>query len=170
MHFNERDLKLENLLLSYNKTIKIVDFGLSNFYDTNPLLLTSCGSPCYAAPEMILGQLYNGLKSDLWSMGIILFAMTCGYLPFENKDTSIMYTKVVKGDYEIPKHLSDEIQVLIRGLLTVDPKRRFSTQEVKRSSWFQKFKIQEAREGVIVGRHEIPVIYKTNFIFIEGIS
>ena len=153
----KRDLKLENLLLSHSNTIKIVDFGLSNYYDTNPLLLTSCGSPCYAAPEMILGQRYNGLKSDLWSLGIILFAMTCGYLPFENKDTAIMYKKVVRGEFEIPKNLSEEIKVLIKGLLTVDPKKRFSIEDAKMCSWYLKLKNEEANKGVIIGMHEIPV-------------
>jgi len=142
-----------------------VDFGLSNFYDTNPLLLTSCGSPCYAAPEMILGQKYNGLKSDLWSLGIILFAMTCGYLPFENKDTCVMYRKVVKGEYEIPKHVSEEIKILIKGLLTVDPMKRFSIEDVKKCSWYTKLKSRDDNKGVIVGTHEIPVSGMFFFIY-----
>jgi 5'-AMP-activated protein kinase, catalytic alpha subunit len=79
-----RDLKPENLLLDHNKNIKIVDFGLSNTYKQNELLKTACGSPCYAAPEMIAGQKYTGLKVDIWSCGVILFASLCGYLPFED--------------------------------------------------------------------------------------
>jgi len=175
---NKRDLKLENLLLSYNSTVKIVDFGLSNFYEHNPLLLTSCGSPCYAAPEMILGQRYNGLKSDLWSLGIILFAMTCGFLPFENKDTTLMYKKVIKGEYEIPKHLSDNVKILIKGLLTVDPKKRFSIDEIRNCLWYCSNKMKDDYKGIIVGIHEIPVIifsilfeteinYLFEFYFIE---
>ena len=78
-----RDLKPENLLLDYNKDIKIVDFGLSNIYAGGEMLKTPCGSPCYAAPEMIRGDKYNGLSIDIWSSGIILYAMLCGYLPFD---------------------------------------------------------------------------------------
>ncbi len=82
------DLKPENLLLDSEYRIKIVDFGLSTFYAPNSLLQTACGSPCYAAPEMIAGLKYNGLMTDIWSMGIILFAMICGFLPFEDPNTS----------------------------------------------------------------------------------
>lgn len=77
-----RDLKPENLLLDFHKRIKIVDFGLSNTYKEKQLLQTACGSPCYAAPEMIAGKRYKGVNVDVWSCGVILFAMICGYLPF----------------------------------------------------------------------------------------
>lgn len=77
-----RDLKPENMLLDWNNNIKIVDFGLSNTYKKGDLLKTACGSPCYAAPEMIANKAYVGLDVDIWSCGVILFAMVCGYLPF----------------------------------------------------------------------------------------
>jgi 5'-AMP-activated protein kinase, catalytic alpha subunit len=78
-------LKPENLLFDSSQNIKIVDFGLSNTYKTGELLKTACGSPCYAAPEMIDGKKYFGLMSDIWSLGIIMYASICGYLPFEDK-------------------------------------------------------------------------------------
>ena len=86
-----RDLKPENLLLDDDCNIKIVDFGLSNFYKQGTLLKTACGSPCYAAPEMIAGKSYNGLKVDIWSCGVILFALLAGYLPFEDQNTKKLY-------------------------------------------------------------------------------
>lgn len=86
-----RDLKPENLLLDYQNNLKLVDFGLSNTYKPGETLKTACGSPCYAAPEMIEGKNYYGSRVDIWSCGVILFAMVAGYLPFEDKDTSKLY-------------------------------------------------------------------------------
>ena len=94
-----RDLKPENLLLDINKGIKLVDFGLSNTYKTGELLKTACGSPCYAAPEMIAGKKYHGTNVDVWSCGVILFALVCGYLPFEDPNTSLLYKKILSADY-----------------------------------------------------------------------
>lgn len=94
-----RDLKPENLLLDHNKNIKIVDFGLSNQYKPGEKLKTACGSPCYAAPEMIAGKKYECLGADIWSCGIILYAMLCGYLPFEDANTSKLYKKIMAGEY-----------------------------------------------------------------------
>jgi len=95
-----RDLKPENLLLEkHTNCLKIIDFGLSNMYGTGEGLKTACGSPCYAAPEMIAGKTYNGLQVDIWSCGVILYAMICGYLPFEDPDTNKLYTKIMKGEY-----------------------------------------------------------------------
>lgn len=87
-HIAHRDIKPENLLLDSNKNLKIVDFGLSNTYKPGELLQTACGSPCYAAPEMIGGKSYNGIEVDIWSSGVTLYAMLCGYLPFEDQDTA----------------------------------------------------------------------------------
>lgn len=99
-----RDLKPENLLLDENNNIKIVDFGLSNMYKSEETLKTACGSPCYAAPEMIAGKRYYGSKVDLWSCGVILFAMICGYLPLKTlihqvfiKKSSEAIINVVRG-------------------------------------------------------------------------
>ena len=94
-----RDLKPENLLLDSHMRIKIVDFGLSNTYRTGEYLKTACGSPCYAAPEMIAGKKYKGLNVDIWSCGVIMFAMLCGYLPFEDKNTKKLYQKIIAGKY-----------------------------------------------------------------------
>lgn len=74
-------------MLDNNKNIKIVDFGLSNTYNSGELLKTACGSPCYAAPEMIAGKKYQGLRVDIWSCGVIIYALICGFLPFEDNDT-----------------------------------------------------------------------------------
>ena len=126
-----RDLKPENLLLDKDcKTIKIVDFGLSNIYKDSSgsmiLLKTACGSPCYAAPEMVEGLKYKGYTVDIWSSGITLYAMICGYLPFEEAETSLLYQKIRQGFFEIPSFLSIEAVQIIKGLLNVNPKERLT--------------------------------------------
>ena len=104
----------------YNN-IKIVDFGLSNIYKNGESLKTACGSPCYAAPEMIAGKQYNGLSADIWSCGVILFAMVCGYLPFEDPNTNLLYKKILNAEYEIPSFVSSECKDLIFKILNKDP-------------------------------------------------
>jgi 5'-AMP-activated protein kinase catalytic alpha subunit len=90
-----RDLKPENMLIDFDKGIKLVDFGLSNTYKSDELLKTACGSPCYAAPEMISGEKYRGTTVDVWSSGVVLFALLCGYLPFEDPETAELYKKIL---------------------------------------------------------------------------
>ncbi len=123
-------MKPENLLLDHNKNIKIVDFGLSNLYKPGDLLKTACGSPCYAAPEMIAGKRYEGLMVDIWSTGVIMFALICGYLPFEDANTSILYKKIMAGEFSIPKFVTEEARELLKNILTTDPTKRFKIKEI----------------------------------------
>ena len=103
-----RDLKPENLLLTDNYLLKIIDFGLSNFF-YGKLLETPCGSPCYASPEMVMGKNYNGFCIDIWSSGIILYAMLCGYLPFEEGENDEyneeLFKNIVECNIEYPEEL-----------------------------------------------------------------
>jgi len=131
-----RDLKPENLLLGDRREIKIVDFGLSNTYKKSELLKTACGSPCYAAPEMIAGKRYIGLSVDIWSCGVILFALVCGYLPFEDPNTSALYKKILAGEYTIPKFVSAEAKDLIKNILNIDSARRYSISDIRKHPWF----------------------------------
>ena len=96
---SHRDLKPENMLIDSNCNVKLIDFGLSNMFDGSPdgLLRTACGSPCYAAPEMVAGKRYHGAAADVWSLGVCLFAMLCGHLPFEDADTPALYRKMGRG-------------------------------------------------------------------------
>lgn len=126
-----RDMKPENLLLTEGKILKIIDFGLSNSYRSGQLLSTPCGSPCYAAPEMILGRKYSGMLVDTWSTGIILYAMVCGYLPFEDKNNERLYNKILECKLELPEHLSFTCKDLIKKILTVNPSRRIKLDDIK---------------------------------------
>ncbi len=134
-----RDFKPENLLLTEKKIIKIIDFGLSNSYKTGQLLSTPCGSPCYAAPEMILGRKYSGLLVDIWSTGIILYAMVCGFLPFEDKNDDSLYKKIILCDYKIPDkpNITEDIKDLITRILCVNTKKRIKLEEIKKHRIYQ---------------------------------
>eukprot|EP00966_Prymnesium_polylepis_P043671 1012461-Prymnesium_polylepis.1 len=119
--------------------IKIIDFGLSNTFDSpEALLRTACGSPCYAAPEMIAGKRYKGAAADIWSLGVCLFAMLCGYLPFEDPDTSALYRKIMAGQYKVADFISYEAKVLLNGMLTTDPARRFTVADIYANAWYIK--------------------------------
>jgi 5'-AMP-activated protein kinase catalytic alpha subunit len=112
-----RDLKPENILLDYKYNVKIIDFGLSNIYNRGDSLMTACGSPCYAAPEMLSGKSYNPLKIDIWSLGIILYAMCFGFLPFDHSDSAQLYRLIKEGKYELPDHASENLVDMLKKIL-----------------------------------------------------
>lgn len=126
-----RDLKPENLLLDHNMNIKIVDFGLSNTYSNGELLKTACGSPCYAAPEMIAGKKYKGSNVDIWSCGVIMFALVCGFLPFEDPDTSKLYKKILSGEFKFPSFIKQPCMDLINKVLNTDPEARYTIEDIR---------------------------------------
>ena len=135
-----RDLKPENLLLTVDKTLKIIDFGLSHEYDENSLLKTKCGSPSYAAPEIIKGKLYDGFKTDIWCCGIILYAMLCGYLPFEGEDNRELFRSILECKPEYPSFLSKTSKKLIHNLLKINPDERLTIEEIKNNDFYLKGK------------------------------
>ena len=153
-----RDLKPENLLLDEQKNIKIVDFGLSNIYPNNELLRTACGSPCYAAPEMINGEPYVGLRVDIWSSGIVLFAMLCGYLPFEDADNEILYKKITAGKFKSPKFLSDYCKDFLNRILNVNPDKRYTIEQIKNHPWFNIINPKiNMSEGLLLHVYIVPI-------------
>ncbi|KAI9507011.1 snf 1 [Russula earlei] len=132
-----RDLKPENVLLDDDLNVKIADFGLSNEIKDGDFLKTSCGSPNYAAPEVIRGGLYTGPEIDVWSAGVILYVMLCGRLPFEDDDVQALFTKISQGTYHIPSNLSSDARSLITGMLAVDPVKRITVPEIIQHPFFQ---------------------------------
>ena len=135
-----RDLKPENLLLGKGNILKIVDFGLSNYYEDEKLLSTPCGSPCYASPEMVCGNQYNGLMIDIWSCGIIIFAMTCGYLPFEDTNNELLFKKIMKCKVDYPKFLSDNTLDIMKKILVVDPNKRITIEQIRKHPFYLRGK------------------------------
>ena len=154
-----RDFKPENILLTNNNTIlKIIDFGLSNIYMNNQLLKTACGSPCYAPPEMIKEDNYNGALSDIWSSGVILYLMLCGKLPFFHEENEIMYQEILSGKYELPTFLSDNAKDILTKILEIDPKKRLNFEQIKEHPWFNIIdKNYLMHKGININKDIIPI-------------
>ena len=132
-----RDLKPENLLLDEEHNVKIADFGLSNAIEDGTFLRTSCGSPNYAAPEVISGHLYAGPEVDIWSCGIILYALLCGSLPFDDESITNLFRKIKSGTFTMPTHLGDAARDLISRILVVNPLQRITIPEIREHAWFR---------------------------------
>eukprot|EP01103_Thecamoeba_quadrilineata_P013486 TRINITY_DN3766_c0_g1_i1.p1 TRINITY_DN3766_c0_g1~~TRINITY_DN3766_c0_g1_i1.p1 ORF type:complete len:513 (+),score=82.04 TRINITY_DN3766_c0_g1_i1:190-1539(+) len=133
-----RDLKPENLILDSNANVKIADFGLSNSMRDGDFLKTSCGSPNYAAPEVISGNFYVGPEVDVWSCGVILYALLCAKLPFDDEVIPQLFKKIREGIFTLPEHLSPESKQLISSMLVVDPLKRITIDEIREHPWFLK--------------------------------
>ncbi|ESO00920.1 hypothetical protein HELRODRAFT_82669 [Helobdella robusta] len=133
-----RDLKPENLLLDKQLNVKIADFGLSNMMMDGEFLKTSCGSPNYAAPEVISGKLYAGPEVDIWSCGVILFALLCGTLPFDDEHVPSLFRKIKSGHYYTPDHVNKSVANLISKMLVVDPIQRACIREIREHEWFKQ--------------------------------
>ena len=135
---SHRDIKPENILLDdEQENLKLIDFGLSNYFSESKLLKSSCGSPCYASPEMLSGMPYLGLTTDLWSSGIVLYSMLVGSLPFDDQELYELYKQIKLGKFYLPSTLSLEAIDLLKRILNVDPDKRISLEGIKNHQWFK---------------------------------
>uniref|UniRef100_A0A0A1XES8 non-specific serine/threonine protein kinase n=1 Tax=Zeugodacus cucurbitae TaxID=28588 RepID=A0A0A1XES8_ZEUCU len=141
-----RDLKAENLLLDINMNIKIADFGFSNHFKVGELLATWCGSPPYAAPEVFEGKQYTGPEIDIWSLGVVLYVLVCGALPFDGSTLQSLRDRVLSGRFRIPFFMSSDCEHLIRRMLVLEPSRRYTINQIKSHRWV----CGEARDAVVV--------------------
>lgn len=147
-----RDLKPENILLDSGHNIKLADFGMAALQPIGHWLNTSCGSPHYAAPEIIYGRRYRGDKADIWSCGIILYALLTGYLPFDGGDLPGTLRLVKRGEYIIPPELSYEAADLIQRILQKKPEDRISMQGMWMHPLLRKYeKLHQAMSTHPVG-------------------
>uniref|UniRef100_A0ACB8FHW9 Serine/threonine-protein kinase sik2 n=1 Tax=Sphaerodactylus townsendi TaxID=933632 RepID=A0ACB8FHW9_9SAUR len=149
-HIVHRDLKTENLLLDANMNIKLADFGFGNFYKSGEPLSTWCGSPPYAAPEVFEGKEYEGPHLDIWSLGVVLYVLVCGSLPFDGPNLPTLRQRVLEGRFRIPYFMSQvkcvfcacssnklDCETLIRRMLVVDPTKRITIAQIKQHKWMQ---------------------------------
>ncbi|KAF9431281.1 NUAK SNF1-like kinase 2 [Podila epigama] len=132
-----RDLKPENILLDSERNVRVADFGFGNNWHKDRHLTTYCGSPFYAAPEMVSGTPYIGPETDVWSLGVILYVLVCGRLPFDASDLPQLFAQIKRGNYQKPREGSIDVCSLIHRMLTVDPKRRATLADVLRSRWMR---------------------------------
>ncbi|XP_059955692.1 serine/threonine-protein kinase SIK1 isoform X2 [Mesoplodon densirostris] len=132
-----RDLKTENLLLDGNMDIKLADFGFGNFYKPGEPLSTWCGSPPYAAPEVFEGKEYEGPQLDIWSLGVVLYVLVCGSLPFDGPSLPALRQRVLEGRFRIPFFMSRDCETLIRRMLAVDPTKRITISQIWQHRWTQ---------------------------------
>lgn len=130
-----RDLKMENLLLDANMNIKLADFGFGNFYKLGDPLSTWCGSPPYAAPEVFEGKEYEGPQLDIWSLGVVLYVLVCGSLPFDGASLPALRQRVLEGRFRIPFFMSQDCENLICRMLVVDPAKRITIAQIKQHRW-----------------------------------
>ncbi|XP_069330541.1 maternal embryonic leucine zipper kinase isoform X3 [Eulemur rufifrons] len=138
--YAHRDLKPENLLFDEYHKLKLIDFGLcaKPKGDKDYHLQTCCGSLAYAAPELIQGNSYLGSEADVWSMGILLYVLMCGFLPFDDDNVMALYKKIMRGKYDVPKWLSPSSILLLQQMLQVDPKKRISVKNLLNHPWIMQ--------------------------------
>lgn len=135
--FVHRDLKLENILLNNDGQVKLIDFGFTRDYTRQNLLQTYCGSLAYAAPEMICGTKYSGPCADVWSLGVILYSLVCGHLPFDDKNEAVIQKQILALDYSIPETVSPKCRDLIQKILVLNPIQRLTLPHIMLHPWLE---------------------------------
>uniref|UniRef100_A0A673M9Y8 non-specific serine/threonine protein kinase n=1 Tax=Sinocyclocheilus rhinocerous TaxID=307959 RepID=A0A673M9Y8_9TELE len=159
-----RDLKAENLLLDHNLNIKIVYFGFSNLFSRGQLLKTWCGSPPYAAPELFEGKEYDGPKVDIWSLGVVLYVLVCGALPFDGSTLQNLRARVLSGKFRIPFFMSTDCEYLIRHMLVLEPSRRLSMEQICKNKWMRQGDPDTEFDRLIAECEQVKVERETELI------
>jgi hypothetical protein len=133
-----RDLKIENMLVDLNGNIKILDFGLSNYFNPEDSLKTFCGSLYFAAPELLMGRAYIGPEVDVWALGVVIYVMVCGKVPFDDKSLPLLHDKIKRCDIQYPSHLSADCKDLLQRMINGDPTKRATISEVINHPWLNQ--------------------------------
>ncbi|XP_031783971.1 SNF-related serine/threonine-protein kinase isoform X3 [Nasonia vitripennis] len=157
LHVVHRDLKPENVVFfEKSGTVKLTDFGFSNRFSPGQKLETSCGSLAYSAPEILLGDSYDAPAVDVWSLGVILYMLVCGQLPFQEANDSETLTMIMDCKYSIPKHVSEQCKKLISKMLIREPDKRASLDEIEKDDWLSIAQNNDCTEDIpLVSREQV---------------
>ncbi|OAG29320.1 hypothetical protein NEDG_01393 [Nematocida displodere] len=163
-----RDIKIENILIDRDDTAMLIDFGLSNFYEKEGFLGTFCGSLYFAAPELLSGHPYQGPEVDVWSLGVVLYVMVCGKVPFDDKNMQTLYQKIISGEVDTI-NLSEEVGSLIKRMLDPDRNTRITIAEVFKHRWIRKDgAIQEKKKVHVDSSTAVYINYLFGEQFMKG--
>ncbi|XP_068569637.1 serine/threonine-protein kinase MARK2 isoform X6 [Cebidichthys violaceus] len=170
-----RDLKAENLLLDADMNIKIADFGFSNEFTLGNKLDTFCGSPPYAAPELFQGKKYDGPEVDVWSLGVILYTLVSGSLPFDGQNLKELRERVLRGKYRIPFYMSTDCENLLKKFLILNPSKRgsleaSSQQQIMRDRWMNVGHEEEELKPYIEPQPDYKDPRRTDIMLTMGFS
>jgi serine/threonine protein kinase len=158
-----RDLKPENVLIVNFPRVKVADFGLCGFISDQQMMKTFCGSPCYCAPECLCRVQYDGRKADIWSLGVILFAMVTGEHPWNISNTSIMLRQILKAAYTVPGFVSSQCKDLLSSILKVNPQDRISIEDILKHPWLKLAASAAAKSKIQVAPVVIPQVQEISF-------
>ena len=152
-----RDLKIENVLIDREGNARLVDFGLSNFFHPRQHLDTFCGSLYFAAPELLCGKPYVGPEIDVWSLGVILYVLVCGKVPFDDKSLPALHEKIKACRLELPAHLSDECRDLLSQMILADPTKRISIDRLMTHPWTLRSDTRPSMSSMDLGSGILPL-------------
>ena len=150
MNICHRNVRTEHILFDKNNRPKIVGFGYSSFYQKNKKIEGTFGSLCYACPEIIDEQPYDPELADVWSLGVVLYVLICGYLPFSDEDDNKNKMLISEGKIEFPKEMSNKLKDLLRHMLDKDPNKRYNFQKVAKHPWIKPYSESFFSQGINV--------------------
>jgi len=142
-----RDIKLDNILIDLNNTIKLCDFGVSKQIKNKEVIFDQCGTPAYIAPEILRNEGFQGYSADIWSAGIVLYAMVQGRVPFFTKEVQDLYLLITKSPYTPLQGSSPELEDLISKILEKDPSKRISSEQILAHPWMNNSEITQKTKG-----------------------
>ena len=157
MNICHRNIRTEHILFDKNNRPKIIGFGFSTFYETNKNIEGSFGSLCYACPEIINDSPYNPELADVWSLGVILYVLICGYLPFSDDDDNKNKILIEDAKIDFPKEISNKLKDLIRHMLEKNPKKRYTFQKIAKHPWIKPYGASLFSGGINVYKTIFPV-------------
>ncbi len=157
-----RDIKLDNILIDLNNKIKICDFGVSKKINVNDIMYDQCGTPAYIAPEILKNKGYEGFSVDIWSCGVVLYAMLSGTVPFKGNDLNELHNLIMKGKFNTINDISNDAKHLIKSLLEVDPKKRININNILNHPWLINVDVNNNKNYNLFTNAERILLAKSN--------